>query len=66
MFLNGIVVANETLGDKISGVCLRAIKFLGNLCSQSRPRLTEAEKRQIAGYSDFLYSVLIEKLGDNL
>jgi hypothetical protein len=32
MFLNGIGVANETLGDKISGVCLRAIKFLGNLC----------------------------------
>ena len=32
MFLNGIGVANETLGDKISGVCLRSIKYLGSLC----------------------------------
>jgi len=32
MFLNGISIANETLGDKISGVCLRSIKYLGSLC----------------------------------
>jgi hypothetical protein len=32
MFLNGIGVSHETLGDKISGVCLRSIKFLGSLC----------------------------------
>ena len=36
-FVAGIAVTKETISDKISGVCLRAVKFLENLCANVRP-----------------------------
>lgn len=41
-FISSISVIKETIGDKISGVCLRSIKFLENLCNSCRPQLSGA------------------------
>ena len=66
-FTAGIGVVKETLGDKISGVVSRSIKLLTTLCNEVRPNLTEAQKRELNGNTaDYILSILIEKLGDNL
>ena len=66
-FTASIVIIKETIGDKISGVCLRAIKFLETLCNHCRPQLTGPQEREVGGANtQFILQTLIEKLGDNL
>jgi len=66
-FTASITVIKETIVDKLSGVCLRAIKFLENLCNNCKPNLSGAQEREVSGSStNTILSTLIEKLGDNL
>ena len=65
-FVAGVGVVNQTITDKIIGVCTRSINFFINLCQRVDPNLSGNQQRDVAGYQTVILTSLVEKLGDNL